>query len=626
MPSVNPNPAGFQTTVRKDTTTPPGIPSSILPLIVIGYASDADGLPVNTPTPFSTPGAVQEAGGSGPAVEHAAGSLDANGGVKLVHVVNVETTTDAAYGTITTTFADADAPTVEGDTTALPEDDFDVVVRFAVGGDLGTTGIKYQVSLDRGLHFFAPVALGTATSITLPNGGGTYLLNPPEDALVAIATEIRADLLAHFANATAHNSADTTAAALITLGAPTDNDEAIDVLNECRTAYNTSHRLNDTVHDAADSTNTITAPAATTKQSAVTLAIELKTKINAHEGTAAPVHNSADVTNTITTPDPERGTIRAGDKLSLSTTAPAPDATQIAAAMQSLRTYAGDAGTIALSQPITGSMVSTIETELIELWKRGKFYNVVAPWRRPTLIETASEYSEALEADLTGIVLVDLRVASGAVYHESALINTADGRATPRRPNAWWVSMAAARNEPQTYLGFVEPQRGVRITDSRGNVLPGCLDESSGNLYSVQNRTGGTTRDPFRDPTGLGVFLTQDLVLYDRNSDWILGPHSAVINYALRTAAPVIVKASSNPDGFPSPPTGPLDDEVVKGLEATAQSFLDVGITDQRRATSSTVQITDSSSATLKYKVTNVPNYYPINGVEITASIVSREV
>lgn len=737
MPSINPNPGGFIFSVIKDTTTPPGIPSSILPLVVIGYVSNTAGLAVNKPTPFSTPGAVLAAGVSGPAVEHAAGALDSNGGVKLVHVVNVETTTPGAYGSITQDWADASPPIVAADSVVLPEDDLDVVVLFTAGGDLGTTGIKYRLSLDGGLHYFAERALGIATTITAPNGGGKYLLNPPASSLVALAVEIRADLLAHFADGTAHNSADATAAALISLGAPATNAASLLVINQCRLAV-ISHLQNATAHDSVDVAHALTLGAATTQQEALLLAIQIRDFVNLHllataaaapagllvatatvaapvtvlaaamiaggvsslddypraitfttagatpsdapatvdiagfdvagvaqtetglvlsqiagavtstkkwrgaglsvtyaaaDGTGATIaigltaaaHNSADVTNTITGADPATGTITAADTFSLSTSAPAPDATQLAAAFASLRTYGGDAGTIAISGPIPGSYVSTIEAELIELWKVGKFYNVVASWRRPTLVETAAQYSAAIDADMNGIVLVDLRLCTGAVYHESALINTADGRATPRRPNGWWVSMAAARNEPQNYLGFITPQRGVKIADSRGNVLPGCLDELSGSLYSVQNRTIGTRRDLLRDAAG-GVFVTQDLVLYDDNSDWILGPYSADVNYALRVVSPVIVKASTVPGGFPSSPVGPLDDEVVKSLEATAQSFLDEALVDAGRVSAATVAITDSSAAELKYKVSIVPNYYPINGLEITATVVSREV
>jgi hypothetical protein len=160
----------------------------------------------------------------------------------------------------------------------------------------------------------------------------------------------------------------------------------------------------------------------------------------------------------------------------------------------------------------------------------------------------------------------------------------------------------------------------VRIRDSRGRILPGCLDESTGEFYSVQHRTIGTKTDTTRDSNG-GVFITQDLVLYDSNSDWILGPYSGVVNHALRTAAPVVVYASTTPNGFPSPPAEPLDQESRDSIKGDVDARLIPEMAGKRRCVQTAFSFVDSSAGVFRWKITVVPNSYPINGVLVKASI-----
>jgi len=252
---------------------------------------------------------------SGDTLKSAARTIDRVSANALV--VRRNHTAVAATKTTTSTIAGTAVATVSGTPDEAREFVFTVTT-----GDTVVGGIDYSLSLDGG----ATSTTGTmATTGILSLGGGlTLTLDPPAGSLVAIATDLRADMLAHFANAVAHNSADATAAALLTLGVPANNTESIAVINQCRLAYETSHRINATVHDAADSTNTISVAIATTEQSARLLAIELKTKYNAHGATAAPVHNSADVTNVVTASDPSSGTLVTSDVIRVSTTDPSP--------------------------------------------------------------------------------------------------------------------------------------------------------------------------------------------------------------------------------------------------------------------------------------------------------------
>ncbi len=629
MPTVAPNPAGFEFEVEKDTKTPPGAPASVLPLVVIGYCSDTVNAPVNEPVPITEPSAVQSLGGIGAAVELGACALDPNGRCRQIHLINTTAANVATYGAITQTWAHATAPSVSTEPGVLPKDDFDVDILWTAGSVVGVAGSKFRVSLDNGLHYFAEQSLGTATLITLPNGAGSYRLVAPLATLVARGADIRTKVLAHAAGTgTYHGTADLTAHSITT---PTNEATLLTACTEMK-AVALIHVVmvsgSPAVHGAADTT----ASTVITALSAPTTLYEAQVFLAAFavaffgDGTAnsghavrisPAVHGAADATNTLAALG-SLGTITANDTFSLSTNGPTPNATEIVSAIQSLRTYTGDFGTIVFAAPIPYSYIAAIKAELPELWKRNKFPLIVAFFRRPTLAETTTQYSTALE-ELDGSVFVDMAMCSGAVYHESALINTADGKATPRRPQ-WWYAMAVARNEPEVDVQFVQPQSGVRIRDSRGRLLPGCLDESSGELYSVARRTIGTKTDTVRDANG-GVFVTQDLVLFDSNSDWILAPYSKDVNHALRTSAPVALYASTAPNGFPSPPAEELEQESKDSIVADVDAVLQPEMVGKRRCTQVVFSLVTSTAATLAFKATVVPNYYPYNGISIKASV-----
>jgi hypothetical protein len=628
---IAPNPAGFEFEVEKDTKTPPGAPASVLPLVVIGHCSDTTNAPIAEPIPITEPSAVQTAGGVGPAVELGAAALDPNGRVRQIHLINSGAANAATYGTITESWANAAPPVAEADTVVLPKDDFDVDIDWTVGGfAVGTAGNKYRTSLDGGLHYFAELALGTATSITLPNGAGKINLLPDEAEVIAYLNDLVGEFQAHaIGTGTYHGAADPSAP--YTIAAATTFANAISTtFPALRTSAITHVGVIGTTHGAADAT----ASAAITAITLPTTAHELVDRLlsfklaffgtpptvdSGHtQRTAGTVHGAQDATNLVTATAASHGIITTGDAISFPTNGPTPDATQILTALQSLRTYTGDFGTIVLASPISPSYIATIAAELPELWKRNKFPLVVAFFRRPNIGETTTAYRTALEV-LGGIVCVDLAMCSGATYHQSALINTADGYATPRRPQ-WWYAMAVARNEPEVDVQFVVPQNGVRIRDSRGRLLPGCLDEASGELYSVQNRTIGTKTDTVRDSNG-GVFITQDLVLYDSNSDWLFAFYSKVVNHSLRTAAPVALYASTAPNGFPSPPAAELEQEAKDSIIADVDAVLQPEMIGKRRATQVLFSLVTSTNATLAYKVTTVPNFYPYNGVTLKAAV-----
>lgn len=209
----------------------------------------------------------------------------ANTRIPLI-TVRAEASNPGAYDAIDNTGKTGTAlPAV--DASVIPRDEYEGYWVIVDGGILGTAGITYYESTDGGRTLSGLKKLGTAALFQFPTEGIRVNLNPPAGALVALATELRADLLGHFADAVAHNSADAIAAALITLAAPTTNALAIPAANEYRAAFE-SHRLNTTAHDSKDLLNAMVAPVATTEHGAWLILVELKAKLNVHNAATYP--------------------------------------------------------------------------------------------------------------------------------------------------------------------------------------------------------------------------------------------------------------------------------------------------------------------------------------------------
>ena len=94
---------------------------------------------------------------------------------KPVVACKVATTTTGAYSTLTTTGAPGSSPSAITAGATKPLDRFRVVVKFTAAGTVGTAGIKYRWSLD-GETFSAETALGTSTSLVIPDTGITLML------------------------------------------------------------------------------------------------------------------------------------------------------------------------------------------------------------------------------------------------------------------------------------------------------------------------------------------------------------------------------------------------------------------------------------------------------------------
>lgn len=168
------------------------------------------------------------------------------------------------------------------------------------GGLIGTAGIYLEFSPDGGRTWLPRTALGTALTIKMQidgqDTGVQYDFAPATTnaAYVTLTVELRADTLAHLANAVAHDGADTSAAQVLlaasSVPATVSASNAVVLL-----VYNAlvSHVVNITsVHDGPDlvaraALATLSAlAAATDTKSRIDLAIALKGIINTHLGVA----------------------------------------------------------------------------------------------------------------------------------------------------------------------------------------------------------------------------------------------------------------------------------------------------------------------------------------------------
>lgn len=200
-------------------------------------------------------------------------------------------TTPGSYGAIDNTGVTGTAVPAN-DASLAPYGTYEAYITIITGGTVGTAGITYRWGLDadRSISSAVTTALGTATAIALPNSGVGFTLDPPSaevTALIAAVLEARADTLAHLADVTAHDAADTSAAqvALAASSAPTTAAGAIAVINLCIAALRT-HEADIAAHNGPDGVNTIAATTAVTTADAVARYVAYKAAYNAHLGIA----------------------------------------------------------------------------------------------------------------------------------------------------------------------------------------------------------------------------------------------------------------------------------------------------------------------------------------------------
>jgi hypothetical protein len=315
-------------------------------------------------------------------------------------LVRAATATPGSYGSLDDAdFTGTAVPAVDAAT--VPYVNGELYIIFDTGGDLGDAeaGITYRTSPDGGRTFSARKSLGAGTSITETTLNAKITLSVPEDALVDLVIDIRAQVIAHFAmGAGTHNSADATSGAGIGT-APTDEATAIARINQIRAAL-LLHAANATAHNSADAVSFASLPAAATDgPTAVALANAIAAAYAVHIANTT-VHDGADVTNVITEPDATPGTIVEGDILEVATTGPTLDSAGLDAALDALVAYNGSLfGGVVVVGAFTPSTLWTPLINGIDALRENHIPVIgLIETRLPTSGETAAAYRASLES------------------------------------------------------------------------------------------------------------------------------------------------------------------------------------------------------------------------------------
>ncbi len=532
---------------------------------------------------------------------------------------------DGEYGTVDDSLVTGTA-TVDVDATSLPLNDYEAALEVTVGGTLGVAGIRFKWSVTSLRNLSPTTNLGTAYSYTLPGTGVKFTFEPPTDALVAIAVELRTDLLAHFNDGTTvHDDDDASAVALITLSAPTTNTEAIAVINECRAAYVLHRNTGAPVHNSADvmAGSAVAAPVAVTGQEAITLAIDLKAKINVHMGNAT-AHNAADTTNTITTAAPSRGTLVKGDKVYVSTIGPKWDTDGLAAAFNKLAESNLDFAMVYVAGPCSATEADTVKSGLDILKGVGKRCAALLNARPQDVGEDEADWIDALVDDWATFVDDRIGVCAGTAR---VTVNEAS-TGVARQYNTTFAFALMAR-----LIGidrFVSPGwfdlgalDGVVIYDGSGARIGhdeawiGGLDE--GRFIALHRPADPDRRD--------GAYISHPFVMKDeatgRVSEFQV---RRVLNAAERVAASVgfgdiALQAVYDPD------TQTISEQAASALAAKIRgplsSEFDDDISnpkDENLVTVSQTVTVDGDQVFLEVTVSMVPLKY-IGGITITFSL-----
>jgi hypothetical protein len=140
------------------------LPPSAGRILALVGASSAG--PIDTPATFARVKDLVNAFGQGPLVEAAAHEVERYGRPVLV----VRTGQSAPGAASDVTFTGTGTSVVTVDATGV-HDDYEAAIKVVAGGTVGTTGITFQYSLDRGRTLSSVVSLGIAVTYTVPDSG-----------------------------------------------------------------------------------------------------------------------------------------------------------------------------------------------------------------------------------------------------------------------------------------------------------------------------------------------------------------------------------------------------------------------------------------------------------------------
>lgn len=165
---------GTGTSVFTDNASDPTVEADVVVLFVVGGTRGTAGIvyqiSLDNGATWGPPIALGTAvtfaiGATGASIAIGAGTVVAGDFISF----HLTAPIPASAGEVTTSGLQ-NAPSIDAAT--HPDDDYEVRILFVAGGTRGTPGVTYRCSLDDGRTYGPITALGTATSIIVPDSGG----------------------------------------------------------------------------------------------------------------------------------------------------------------------------------------------------------------------------------------------------------------------------------------------------------------------------------------------------------------------------------------------------------------------------------------------------------------------
>lgn len=298
------------------------------------------------------------------------------------------------------------------------------------------------------------------------------------------------------------------------------------------------------------------------------------------------------------------GTIVAGDVVTIRSTAPCFNGTEITSAIVALKNSIATWELLEICNPLDGTLFDAVETAFAGMATVGKFRAWIGNTRVPTIGESEATYKAALDTIFSARSSIVGMLCAGACKLTSSVSGRKYKRPVSFAIAAREASVSQEINTANVNLGaFV----GVSITDSNGNV-----DEHN---ESVSPGLDDSRFTVFRTWDGLqGVFVNRPRIFSSAGSDFTIMPYRRVINLAegalrnyfiRRLALPVLV----------SPTTGFILETEALEIEAGAEAAMSSVLLDAPKASGVqfTLSRTDNilSTKTLTGDARVLPLAYP---------------
>lgn len=161
-----PLPAVTITKLQTNVGTAPPSPVGMLAIIAGSQQGTA-----NQPGAYARSDLMLSTFGYGPLTEYGAYVIDTAN--QPIVAVKCNTTNPATYGTITSSITGTSVPTAGA---TAPLEHYAVKIVIVAGGTIGVAGITYTYSLDGGNVTSGVQALGTSSTLTIPNSGVSFTL------------------------------------------------------------------------------------------------------------------------------------------------------------------------------------------------------------------------------------------------------------------------------------------------------------------------------------------------------------------------------------------------------------------------------------------------------------------